>query len=145
MEPTTEVSKQIKDLIDAYYSESSAEPLYLKRLVEEYHLLPILIDWAGFFGLRSDGEIFMISTDDEIVVQVESDPRIRRIAVFQGAKRFPILKSLIPTRPSNAIDCHHCEGRGSIDFPGIEPDMIVCYCGGLGWLTEEDIVGEPLA
>jgi hypothetical protein len=81
MEPTPEVSKQIKDLIDAYYSESSAEPLYLKRLVEEHYLLPILIDWAGFFGLRSDGEIFMISNEDKIIVQVESDPRIRRCGI----------------------------------------------------------------
>ena len=67
---------------------------------------------------------------------------MRRIAIFCGAKQYPELKQLVPDRPPGAPDCPYCEGRGKVDILGVEPDTIVCYCGGLGWLTDEEVLRE---
>jgi hypothetical protein len=102
-----------------------------------------LIDWAGFFGLQPDGEVLVVPTEEEGEAKIEIDGRAKRIAVYRGTKKYPELKQLVPARPINAFDCHHCEGHGEINLPGIEPDTIVCYCGGLGWLTQEEVASEP--
>jgi hypothetical protein len=119
------------------------EPAYLKLLASRYRILPIYIDWTAFFGLRPDGDILLVPTEEAEDAQPEQDARLRRVAIFRGAKKYPELKPLIPSRPLDALDCPHCEGHGRIDISGIEPDTLVCYCGGLGWLTHDEILTEP--
>jgi hypothetical protein len=67
---------------------------------------------------------------------VEREERLINLAFYQGALRYPYLRRLIPNRPLSARVCPHCEGRGKIELEGIDPNVIVCYCGGLGWLPE---------
>ncbi len=76
-------------------------------------------------------------------VQLENDSRICNIVLFQGSKKYPELAGLVPARPVGAIDCSHCHGTGVEPFTakvsaehGLNPDVFVCYCGGLGWLPE---------
>ena len=139
MRPSDDLGKRIGCLIHDYCTDSSKEPLYLKVLAERFHVLPIYVDWTAFFGLRPDGDIVLVPTEEQGDPELP-DERLRRVAIFRGTKKYPELITLIPHRPLGAPDCPHCEGHGRIDIPGVEPDTIVCYCGGLGWLTEEEIL-----
>ena len=126
-----ELKEQIEDLLRAYCSESSEEPPYLKTMAQQHQLLPLLIDWSGFYALSPAGDVFVVSQEAN-TIEVERDERVRRIAIFQGAKKYHALTPLVPDRPSNAVDCNHCEGTGQINLPAVQSDLIVCYCGGLG-------------
>ena len=119
--------------IDSFANDPE-ETEYLREHASRHLVLPLAIDWTGFWGLRSDGEILLVYTEEEQQPVVESEDRIRRMALFQGAKRYTELGALVPTRSPAARDCPHCLGTGIIDPPGIEPGTIVCYCGGLGWV-----------
>jgi hypothetical protein len=143
MKLSAELRDRIQSLIHEYFTESSVEPPYLKILAERYQVLPVYIDWTAFYGLGVDGEIVVVPTEEEGDAQPELDERLRRMAIFRGSKKYPVLKQLVPERPAGALDCSYCEGRGQIDIPGVEADTIVCYCGGLGWLTQEEVLAEP--
>jgi hypothetical protein len=130
-----ELSDWIQEAIERYTLATSNEPEYLKYYVALYNLLPIYPDWTHCYGLRADGTVFLFSTEDEEkTIHQETDERLRNLALFRGAKKYPELKSLVPVRSTDSIDCPACQGLGKIEIPGIEPDVIVCYCGGLGWL-----------
>jgi len=130
-----ELSNWIQDAIRRYAHPTSDEPEYLKHYATLYNLLPIYPDWTHCYGLRADGTVFLFSTEDEEkTIHVETDERLRNFALFMGSKKYPELKSLAPVRSADAIDCPFCKGLGKIEVPGIGPDNIVCYCGGLGWL-----------
>lgn len=136
------LSKRITTLILEYCSELNA-PLHLKRLAKAHNVLPIYVDWTAFFGLRPDGEILLVPTEEEEDPVVELDERYGRLSLFRGARKYAELVVLIPKRPDDARDCPGCEGTGRIPLPGLDPDTIICYCGGLGWLTEEEIRSIP--
>ncbi len=105
--------------------------------------LPVFVDWTTFYGLQTDGEILVVPTEEDEELKLEDDNRLQRMAIFQGAKKYFELRSLVPQRPDEAVDCNHCEGRGRIDLPGIVgADTIVCYCGGLGWLLPDAVVAQ---
>lgn len=139
MKSSAELQAWIEASIRDYCSETSEEPPHLKELAGQFQLLPVLIDWTGFWGLRPDGGIFMVSTEAAGEARLEEDERVRRVAIVCGTKRYPELKPLVPVRPPDARDCPHCEGRGRIDVPGVAPEMIVCFCGGSGWLREKEL------
>jgi hypothetical protein len=130
-----ELSDWIQDAIKRYTDGASNEPEYLKFYATLYNLLPIYIDWTHCYGLRADGTVFLFSTEDEEkTIHEETNERLRNLALFRGAKKYPELKTIAPVRSTDAIDCPNCKGLGKIDVPGLGPDTIVCYCGGLGWL-----------
>jgi hypothetical protein len=111
------------------------EPGYLRLCVSRHHVLPLAIEWTGFWGLRADGEILFVDTEDGRDPVTEEDERLKRMALFQGAKRYKELEALLPERPDKAWDCPNCLGTGRIEVPGVDPDVLVCYCGGFGWLV----------
>jgi hypothetical protein len=119
----------------AAFTRDDDEPEYLRMHASRSGVLPLLIDWTGFWAIRADGEIWLVDTEDEQEPVVEPDDRLQRIALFQGAKKYPELRPLIPERPEGATDCPHCLGTGRIDLPDVPPDTIICFCGGLGWLV----------
>jgi hypothetical protein len=143
MKLSAESQGQIQSLIHDYFTESSGEPGYLKLLAERFEVLPLYVGWTAFYGLRADGEILEVPTEEEGDPPREVDERTRRMAIFRGAKKYPELNPLVPERPAGSPDCSFCEGHGQIDFPGVEPDTIVCYCGGLGWLIQEEALAIP--
>lgn len=134
MEIPAEINDWLIQRIELFERDNN-EPEYLRTLSASYQVLPLLIDWTGFWGLRADGEILLVDTEDGNEPVVEMDNRIRRIALFQGAKKYHQLQPLLPSRPPTAQDCPHCLGKGLIEMPGIPPDRIICYCGGFGWLV----------
>lgn len=100
-------------------------------------LLPIMTsDWGGCYSLRADGTVVSFPWDNIHDIQIETDPRIRNMALFQGSKKFPELAAFVPARPIDAVVCPYCEGTGNgtkCAPPGF-PMPILCYCGELGWL-----------
>jgi hypothetical protein len=131
-----------EEAIRDYTSESSQAPPYLKVLAAKYSLLPLYIDWTAFFGLRGDGAIVLVATEEpDEPPTVEQDERLINLALYQGSLKYPYLSRLVPTREPTARDCPHCEGRGTIELAGVEPNIVVCYCGGLGWLPESSSDG----
>ena len=89
---------------------------------------------GGVLAINVDGEIRSFLWDDTLHGQVEYDPRIRNVALFQGSKKYPELEVLIE-KPSDANVCEFCKGSGIAPFAEeLNTDALVCYCGGLGWV-----------
>ena len=85
-----------------------------------------------------------MDTEDGNPPVIETDSRSRRIALFQGAKKYPQLIPLLSERPDSARNCPCCLGSGEINVPGVPPGTIVCYCGGSGWLDKDEPDHLPL-
>lgn len=130
-----EFREWLSQRIEAYCCDD-AEPDYLKIQALRHTVLPLFVDWTGFWGISPDGSILLVDTEDGAPPTLENDARVQRMALFRGAEKYPEIQTLVPRRPESARDCPNCEGRGVINLPGIGPDTIVCYCGGLGWLNE---------
>ena|SRR5215212_8707348 len=139
------VLQKIDAKLNEFILESSPDPMNLCQVVARFRILPLYLDWSGGWAIRSDGEVISFSYEEPFDLKVEDDTRIRNIALFEGSKKYPELKALAPERPSNAVGCPHCKGAGTpggireyAKEKGKEHllDVIVCYCGGLGWLPE---------
>jgi hypothetical protein len=107
----------------------------LPAAVRGHRFLPLYIGWLAALGICPDGTFVRWDEDTNAVTPL-ADGRLRRLAICEGAKKYPELRGLLPNRPPKAVDCDGpCAGTGQI--AGL-PNMI-CRCGGTGWL----IPGEP--
>jgi hypothetical protein len=143
MKISRELSGQIEAALREYVAGTVPdlvkfdEPLDVRRLAGELNMLPMLFDMGGCYGIRPSGEIVSFSWDEPHKLDVEEDPRIQNVVLFQGTKKYPALKDLMPVRSPDSITCSHCEGTGRLKgLP--EVNHIICYCGGLGWLPESE-------
>jgi len=103
----------------------------------------MVFDWGGCYGVRPDGEIVVLdfNQDEPYELEPETEPRICRMVLFQGSKKYPELSELVPTRPTDAVNCKSCNGTGIEPMNqklGFDEERIVCWCGGLGWLTRDE-------
>ena len=115
--------------------------------------LPAFEDWSAFAAITRDCVIVWIDRDPPYSKRTIDDSRYQRFVLFEVAKRFPTLASLLPRRPDDARRCDQCDGKGRPTF-GLSQktiqladrnvrlaeleDRIVCYCGGLGWLLNDE-------
>lgn len=138
MRISCEQSVLIDRLIQDYITDATPDPHNLRQLAAEKKVLPLLLDFGGMCAINSDGDILTFIWDDTERPQLESDPRIRNIALFQGSKKYPELTGLI-VKPDDARVCSSCGGSGIEPYSAkLNIDNIVCYCGGLGWLPREN-------
>jgi len=126
----------IEKLIEEFLASKEPTDSYLKKPARKYGFLPLECSWTPIIGIRSDGSFVSWDDDDKSGVKVVTAPREQRVALWQGAKRFPELRALLPERPAYAITCTHCNGTG--ELPPMTPQMI-CYCGGAGWLLPGEL------
>ena len=78
-----------------------------------HQALPLLVDWTATIGLTASGALLEWSTDEEPPwVRPVTDRRFMRIALAQGALKYPGIAPLVPVRPAEAIDCPWCRGPG---------------------------------
>ena len=135
--PSEEVSSEIRARIEDIISDFSSDTSSLRSITAELNALPVYLDGGGGLALKPNGEIVEFSWERPEDAQPINDLRIINIALFQGSKKYPELKSLLPHRPPNATVCPYCQGTG---YPtsalGSNIENIVCYCGGAGWVPE---------
>lgn len=136
---SNEMTESIQARIKEILAPSSPADEQLRSVVATHNVLPLALDWGGGYAIRPDGETVSFLWDTINRCQVEKESRIRNMALFQGSRKYPELKELVPSKTSDDIDCPHCDGTG------IEPmsvklgaGNIVCYCGGLGWIPREE-------
>jgi hypothetical protein len=126
----TRIIERIKE-----YSEAPFGPPLHQQVLRELQVFPMLLDLSGGYAIRPDGEVIKFFADGSIKWSIESDQRVRNIALFQGSKLFPEIRELLPSRSANSETCPQCKGTGRV--PGLkeaEEVNIICYCGGLGWI-----------
>lgn len=127
-------SARLRKLIQDYSAKSGSDRPELLQLVAEQNVLPLFSDMGGVLAIDVTGEIRSFLWDDLLHGQLESDPRIRNLALFQGSKKYPELKDLI-VKPDDAHVCWGCGGTGRESYSEkFNIDGVVCYCGGLGWI-----------
>lgn len=135
MDISREHSALITKLIEDFINGTGPDPNNVRQLAAEKNVLPLLLDFGGMCAIDSAGDILSFVWDDTEHPQIESDPRIRNVALFQGGKKYPELNNLIPPKPDDASVCPHCRGTGIDPYATkLHLDNIVCYCGGLGWI-----------
>ncbi len=134
------IDKIISDPDSEPYVYKFEEPIDLRKVVAETRILPLMYDWSGFYGIRPCEIIVFVDFNEgpPFEIKSEEDPRICRMALFQGSRRYAELSKLAPTRPADALDCRSCGGSGrepTNDKRNFGDDRIVCWCGGLGWVA----------
>jgi len=77
--------------------------LDLRKLAAELNALPMALDFGGCYVIRPNGEISSFAWDELYDLRIEDDPRICNFVLFQGAKKYPELLELIPSRPIDAM------------------------------------------
>ena len=130
MEAVNEITLALRQFL----ADSSPDPMNLRQIAAEIQALPLVLDMGGCYAICSNGQVVSFSWDAPSDVRVEEDPRIRNMAIFQGCRKYPTLKSLVPSRPAEALECSQCHGTGKLPLP---MQNVICYCGGLGWLPSE--------
>ena len=105
---------------------------WVKPAVRGHGFLPLHFGWVAIIGIRPDGSFVRWDYEgDPTVVKALSDPWSERMAICQGAKKYPELAALLPPRPPKARECNSCRGNGTIDaLP-----QVICRCGGVGWVV----------
>lgn len=123
------IESQIRHWLDTTASNDAH-----RTAVEKLNVLPLTSDAGGFYAITTAGTVVEVLWDDGFAQEV-TDARALNIALFQGAKRYPELASLLPNRPADAATCTSCGGTGEPrDVPPHLHNAVVCYCGGAGWL-----------
>jgi hypothetical protein len=114
---------------------ATASPQDIRRpYVERLNVLPLASDMGGFHGVTTAGQLLEFQWDAEEDGKVVADERAAHSAWFQAAKKYPEFRVFLPKRPPAAPACDSCGGTGTPHVPEHLRDVIVCYCGGAGWL-----------
>jgi hypothetical protein len=135
------VREAIEKRIQEFLANSDSRFEWVKPAVRKHGFLPLYLGWVAAIGLRPDGSFVRWDhEDDREVVKPLSNRYWERMALCQGAKKYPELASLIPERSPQAGDCESCKGTGQIE--GMP--HIICGCGGLGWILPDEEQGPSV-
>lgn len=135
----------VKDSIHRRMKEYLADPdprfAWARAAVRTHGFLPLYIGWMAALGIRPDGTLVRWDHEEEPEsVKTLADPYLARLALCQGAKRYPELEQLIPTRPPQAETCAPCGGTGALEA---HSNTLICECGGAGWLIPGESRPNP--
>lgn len=121
---------KIETWIQEFLASTDERFEWLRKCVRASSFLPLYIGWNATLGITSDERIVRLrNEDDPCEPQPVAEPFSQRLAIAQGAKKYPSLITLLE-RPVDAVDCPSCGGVGEI----AGAPQIVCECGGCGWL-----------
>lgn len=103
------------------------------RVFGEANALLIAANQAYLWGVRPDGQVLRLDTDDlGQRTEPEDDPRYVYAVLQSGARFLPELAELVPLQPEGVSPCRQCGGTGVPKDGGLG-GRGVCVCGGLGW------------
>jgi len=125
-----EVSAFIAARIAGYPSEAPERLRWESPFVAKFAALPLYLGWTETIGIRTNGEVVRWSTEVEYpdARPVEEAMWVLS-ALVVGAERYPKLRTLLPARPPDAVDCP-CRNH-----PLLASGKVLCgHCGGVGWL-----------
>jgi hypothetical protein len=125
-ETAARVAAAIKDL--------RSEPVdHVDAIAKRHGAIPLLADMGGALLLRPDGamlELLWDAEDSPTPAPLDQEP----LGWVAGAERYEWLAALIPPRPTGAVDCTACSGKGKIAVQGATRGRVFCgACRALGW------------
>jgi hypothetical protein len=96
-------------------------------------------DFSTSFYLTRGGRILVTDAFEPDVRAREATEGETWSALILGARRFPQLLDLLPSRPADALDCGKCQGTRwwtmpARDLNGKEIRIICPDCSGKGWI-----------
>lgn len=140
MEINAKLLTKINELIQQFvnHPRDAMHTKSLQKSVFEFNSLLMAFNF-DCYALKPSGKIIVFELDNSNSFEVVTNPRIINTVLFQGIKKYPELKALMPIRSAKDIDCSSCSGTG------IEPlakklnltENIICWCGGLGWIPKD--------
>jgi hypothetical protein len=113
----------------------------LEPAVREHGFLPLYIGWLATLGIRPDGSFVWWDDSNEIkhpCLKPLVSGYYQRLAICDGARKYPELRALLPDRPADAQTCEMCGGSG--ELPPAVP--AICKCGGCGWIIPGESLGD---
>jgi len=128
------IEKRLKEFL----ASSDPRLKYHQEAARKHGFLPLYAGWLATLGIRPDGSFVRWEQEDDPETITElSNPYLQRMAICEGAKKYPELRALLPPRPDTAETCNKCDGTGTMrglsDF--------VCHCGGAGWIIQDEDTG----
>jgi hypothetical protein len=125
------MSRAIEARIAEFLAADDSKLEWVKPAVRQHGFLPLYVGWVAALGLRPDGSLVRWDHEaDRASVRPLRDAYWQRMAICQGAKRYPELRALLPKRPASAQTCSACSGSGQVSGA----PQIICECGGIGWI-----------
>jgi hypothetical protein len=147
MKISLELSEKIESTLQKYVSSPepdwvvSDKTINLRKIASELNVLPLYKDWDGTFGIRSTGEFFSFSYKKPDEIRTTYNQREINGILVRGLKKYSELQELMPTRTTNSIECSDCGETGISPMNeklGFTKERIVCFCGALGRLPNEN-------
>jgi hypothetical protein len=121
---STEISKKIRELIAG--AAQGSEASMSKEVAEAAGALLVYAGMGGALAVTPEGGVVLYDFDERVISAPEEGWQL--FALKRAAKKFPELLELAPSRPSAAVNCPSCGGRGVVF------DKYGCGdCWGLGW------------
>jgi len=110
----------------------------LDPIEKQYNAVCLWADIGGASYLSFDGKGIYHNFDADEIIFLKSQVEMNQLLIY-GSEKCPTLKQLLPQRPSDALECQSCSGRGFVkkDISKAiykREDAISCnVCGGVGW------------
>jgi hypothetical protein len=134
---TPELARHMELYLANLQKDWGEHPSGVVSSAERIGVVPLMLDWSGYFGLRSDGALLSVPYESPTGASVELSARIRDIALKVGSKRYPALKGLLPKRTPQSQPCPYCRGTGVEPLSACSTiKNVTCWCGGLGWIPD---------
>lgn len=82
----------IERRIEEFLQSNDAKLEWLKPVVRQHSFLPLYLGWTAALGVQPDGAFVRWDHEDESgTVRPLSEPYLQRLAITQGAKKYPEL------------------------------------------------------
>jgi hypothetical protein len=131
------IPNQIAELMREAHAALRAEPTtHVEAIAKRVGGIPLFGNiFGGTLVMLLDGEVVEVP-DDPDGPPTPASPESVSFGLVAGSRRYPWLAELIPTRPSDALDCPTCGGTGEIAFNDARGERVSAWCGAchaLGW------------
>jgi hypothetical protein len=130
-----ELPVHIADRIRSLVATTSTEGGHVDNEAAGYGGIPLMGTIGAVWLIRPDGSLWEV--DDDFGRPLHPLPAEFHVtAIVAGIERHKWLAELLPARPSNAIDCADCRGRGRIFAVPESNGFVYCpACKALGWIS----------
>lgn len=127
--------ESIRQEIEAVVSNKQKSDRIIDEEARGYGAIALMGTIGIIWALKPDGSLWRIFDENNVIEPLEE--KNIKMAIAAGMWRFPWLKTLLPERTSDDIECLHCKGVGKI---GSENSWSLCYtCEAKGFLNQNSI------